>query len=57
MRAGMAMDQAIDPHQDACTPGEVFQPIDPIAVLVCLFDTRTEIVARELHVPQPWAWR
>lgn len=49
VRAWIAMNQPIDTHQDACAPGEIPQPVEPVAVLVSLLDTHGSNVAHGLH--------
>lgn len=49
MVARVAMDQPINPHQNAGPAGQVSEVVDPVSVVVCLLDAQAPIVAYELR--------
>ena len=49
MDPGVAMNEAINSHEDAGTTDDIRQVVNPIAVLVCLLDSHAKSVAHGLH--------
>jgi hypothetical protein len=43
------MNQAVDPHQDARSSGQILQTVDPVAVVVGLLNLHSRSVAHGLH--------
>jgi hypothetical protein len=47
---GIAINQAIDANQDSCSARAILQLVDPVAILICLFNAHAGSVAYGLRM-------
>jgi len=55
MIAWVAVNQSFNTHEHACTPRDIFEPVDPSTIFFGPLDAHRSTVAHGLHASQPQA--